>query len=285
LTVGDALDAFAGRFKKAGIDTPELDAELLVRHVLGWDRAKLITQARESLGPVATAEIFRLVEARAARHPLQHLTGTQAFWRHEFLVTGDVLIPRPETEILVEEALLAVRHTQAPVIVDVGTGSGCIALSLAAERPDAIVHAVDVSRAALVVARENARRLGLVQAVRFHEGDLLTPWAGQGEAFHLVASNPPYVAAEEIAALAPEVRDHEPRQALVPPGSALSMYERLCPEAAALLFAGGHLVMEVGAGQAEAVSAFANAAGLHVVRVSPDLQGIPRTVVARKPGG
>ena len=281
--MGDALVAAAGRFKKAGIETPELDAELLARHVLGWDRAKLLTHGREALHPVATALFFDLVEQRAARRPLQHLTGTQAFWRNDFFVTPDVLIPRPETEILVEEALLAVRTTQAPVIVDVGTGSGCIALSLAAERPDAEVHAVDVSSAALLVARENARRQGLVHSIRFHEADLLAPWAGRGATFHLVASNPPYVAAEEVALLAPEVREHEPRLALVPKGSTLSIYERLCPEAARLLVAGGYLVMEVGAGQAEAVCALARSAGLLVLRVSPDLQGIPRTVVARKP--
>ena len=284
MTVGDALNAAAARFEKAGIETATLDAERLVRHVLGWDRAALLTRGRDLLDAEAAAEIFRLVEERAARRPLQHLIGSQAFWRHDFFVTGDVLIPRPETEILVEAALLAITPIQSPVVVDVGTGSGNIALSLAAERPDAEVHAIDISRAALRVAGENARRLGLSQAVRFHEGDLLDPWSDRGPTFHLVVSNPPYVAAHELATLAPEVRDHEPRQALVPLGTTLSMYERLAPAAARLLLPGGHLVVEVGVGQAEAVSEILARAGLDVSRVLPDLQGIPRTIVARKPG-
>jgi release factor glutamine methyltransferase len=281
LTVGEALAAAAARFSKAGIETAQLDAELLVRHVLGWDRAALLTRTHDPLPPLATAEIYRLVEARAARRPLQHLTGHQAFWRHDFFVTGDVLIPRPETELLVEAALQVLARVQSPVVADVGTGSGCIALSLAAERPDAEVHAIDVSPAALRVARENARRLGL-PAVQFHEADLLSPWSGHGAAFHLVASNPPYVPSSDVDHLAPEVRDHEPRQALVPPGSTLSVYERLAPAAASTLFPGGFLVLEVGAGQADAVSAIVARASLHVTRVISDLQGIPRTIVARK---
>ena len=132
MTVGDALAAAAARLTKSGIETAPLDAELLVRHVLGWDRAALLTRGREPLPATAAAEIFRLVEARGERRPLQHLTGRQAFWRHEFLVSGDVLIPRPETELLVEASLLAIEHMKAPVVVDVGTGSGNIALSLAA---------------------------------------------------------------------------------------------------------------------------------------------------------
>ena len=277
------LAAAAARLREAGIETGALDAELLVRHVLGWDRAVLLTRTRDALDGVAATEILRLVEERAARRPLQHLTGSQAFWRHEFFVTKDVLVPRPETEILVEAALAVLAPGQAPMVVDVGTGSGNIALSLAAERPDAEVHAVDISSAALQVARENARRLGLLSAVRFHEGDMLSPWSGRGPLFHLVASNPPYVDALEVEALAPEVRDHEPRQALVPPGSTLSIYERLAPQAASVLLPGGHLIVEVGAGQAAAVSAIAARASLQVTRVISDLQGIPRTIVARKP--
>jgi release factor glutamine methyltransferase len=283
LTVSDALAAAAARLVAAGIDTAALDAELLLRHVLEWDRASVIARAREPLDFGAAAALLRLVEARASRRPLQHLTGTQAFWRHDFLVTPDVLIPRPETEVLVEAALSAIKGIHAPVVVDVGTGSGCIALSLAAERTDAEVHAVDVSPAALRVARENARRAALTHAVRFHEADLLAPWEGAGPVFDLVASNPPYVASEEMETLAPEVRDFEPRLALVPPGSPLSMYERLAPAARALLRKGGALVLEVGAGQATDVSAVVSAAGFSSVRAVRDLQGIPRTIVARLP--
>jgi release factor glutamine methyltransferase len=280
LTVADALAAAAARLTAAGIENASLDAELLLRHVLEWDRASVIARARSPLDFAAETALHRLVEARASRRPLQHLTGTQAFWRHDFLVTPDVLIPRPETEVLVEAALAAIKGIHAPVVVDVGTGSGCIALSLAAERPDAEVHAVDISPAALRVARENARRASLTNGVRFHEADLLAPWECAGSVFDLVASNPPYVSSEEIETLAPEVRDHEPRLALVPPGSPLSMYERLAPAARAVLRKGGALVLEVGAGQATAVSAVVRAAGFSSVKVVRDLQGIPRTIVA-----
>jgi release factor glutamine methyltransferase len=231
------------------------------------------------------ARFHHLVEARATRRPLQHLTGVQAFWRHEFLVSPDVLIPRPETEVLVEAALERLRGLPGPTVVDVGTGSGCIALSLAAERPDATVHATDISPAALAVARENAGRLGLSGRVTFLEGDLLAPLAGHAGGIDLIASNPPYVDAVEVAGLAPEVRDHEPRQALVAPGGVLSAYERLAPQAARLLRPGGWLVLEVGQGQAEAVRRLVEAAGLHVVEVRRDLQAILRTVVARAEGG
>jgi release factor glutamine methyltransferase len=229
------------------------------------------------------ARYEQIVAQRAARRPLQHLTGTQAFWRHEFLVTPDVLIPRPETEVLVEAALERLQGLASPAVVDVGTGSGCIALSLAAARPDAAVYATEASPAALAVARDNARRLGLSGRVTFLEGDLLVPLEGHPGA-DLIASNPPYVDAADVPGLAPEVRDHEPRAALVAPGGVLSAYERLAPAAARLLRPGGWLLLEVGHGQAEAVSRIVRAAGLDVIEVRRDLQGILRAVVARAPG-
>lgn len=217
---------------------------------------------------------------RARRRPLQHLTGRQAFWRHEFLVTPDVLIPRPETELIVEEALRRLRGLSRPVLVDVGTGSGCIALSLAAELEAAEAHATEISPAALAVARENARRLGLQGRVAFHEGDLLAPVAEPPGRFDLVTCNPPYV--DPAHELAPEVRDHEPALALFPPGDPLSVYRRLAPQALRALKRGGSLVVEVGQGQAEAVVAMFRDAGLTVDAVVPDLRRIPRTVVARR---
>src|SRR5438552_6870599 len=175
LTVSALLDEAAAPLSAAGIATARLDAELLLRHVLGWDRASLIAREGEAVPPAAAALFRSAIGERARRRPLQHLTGVQAFWRHEFLVTPDTLIPRPDTEILVEAALGLLKDAVRPLIVDVGTGSGCIALSLAAARPDAEVHAVDVSRAALDVARGNATRLRLAGRVAFHEGDLLSP--------------------------------------------------------------------------------------------------------------
>lgn len=281
MTIAEALRKASQRLAGAGVGTPGLDADLLLRHVLGWDQARLVASADESV-PLDSATRFEaLVARRSQRVPLQHLTGAQAFWRHEFRVTPDVLIPRPETEAVVEQALARLRGTPRPRVVDVGTGSGCIALSLAAELPCAEVHATDVSAAALAVARENARRLDLGDRVRFHEGDLLRPVAML--AFDLVASNPPYVDPASRASLQPEVRDHEPGLALFPPGEPLSVYRRLAPEALEALRPGGWLVVEVGVDQARRVAEILAAGGLAIEQVVEDLQGIPRTLVARRP--
>jgi release factor glutamine methyltransferase len=179
----------------------------------------------------------------------------------------------------VEQALVRLRRLPRPVLVDVGTGSGCIALSLAAELPEAEVHATDLSRAALDVARVNARRLGLEARVAFHEGDLLAPV--QGLRFDAIVSNPPYVDPAGRASLPPEVRDHEPALALFPPGDAVSVYVRLAAQARPLLRPGGFLIVEVGAGQADVVAAILCDAGFTIEDVLPDLQRIPRTLVAR----
>ncbi len=282
MTVSLALDQGAARLRQAGVPDAAWDAERLLRHLTGWDRARLLLAGSEELPAPTEAAFLRLIAQRAQRIPLQHLTGTQAFWRHQFLVSPDVLIPRPETELIVESALQALTGTRRPVIVDVGTGCGCIALSLAAERPDATVYGIDFSGAALTMARENASRLGLVDRVCFLPGDLLTsPPVGAGAA-QLIVSNPPYLDAAEIADLAPEVRDHEPRQALVPPDNRYGAYRRLAPQAVPLLAPGGTLIVEVGRGMAEEVGAICLAAGLKVRAVLRDLQGIPRTVVAGK---
>ncbi len=265
----------------AGIDSAAWDAERLLRHVLQWDRAAVLTRSAEKVAPDAQARLRDLVARRARRIPLQQLVGTQAFWRHEFLVTPDVLVPRPETELLVETALARLRGSERPVLVDVGTGSGCIALSLALERPDAEVHATEISGAALAVARENARRLGAASRVAFHEGDLLTPVSALAGRIALVLSNPPYVAEAERDALAPEVRDHEPALALFAGKDGLAVYRRLVPAAAAVLRPGGLLALEIGHGQADAVTRLCREAGLTVETVAADLQGIARVVVAR----
>jgi release factor glutamine methyltransferase len=189
VTIGAALEQASARLAGAGIATARPDAELLLRHVTGWDAAALIVRSAEPLPSEPLERFERLVSERARRRPIQHLTGLAHFWRHEFHVTPDVLIPRPETEHLVEAALDVLRTIERPVVVDVGTGSGCIALSIAAECADAAVHAVDLSPAALAVARENAGRLELEDRVRFHEGDLLQPLGGKR--VDLVVSNPP----------------------------------------------------------------------------------------------
>jgi release factor glutamine methyltransferase len=192
-----------------------------------------------------------------------------------------VLTPRPETEVLVETCLGLLRGTDRPLIVDVGTGSGCIALSIAAERPDAVVHAIDLSEAALAVARENAVRLALEGRVAFHRGDLLAPVSDLAGRIDLVASNPPYVDEADRESLAPEVRDHEPAVALFAPGDPLSLYRRLAADASLALRAGGSLAVEVGVGQAESVVGILGEAGLEPAPPVPDLQAIARVVVGR----
>ncbi len=260
---------------------PELDSELLLRHVLGWDRARLFANPDVVLTGEQRDRYFDHVQQRAMRRPLQHLTGVQEFWGREFRVTPDVLIPRPETELLVEEALARLPVVPA-TLVDVGTGSGCVAISLGAERPRWRIHALDLSEAALAVARDNARRLG-VSNVSFADGDLLEATAPTLGVVDLVASNPPYVASGDMERLAPEVRLHEPASALTPPGAATSVYARLAPQAYDSLRSGGWLLLELGFGLAESVSRSCETAGFRVETIRPDLQGIPRVLVARKP--
>ena len=273
------------RLREAGVANAQLDAELLLRHLTGWDRGTLLSQPGRAIASDVLSRFFTLTRERARRRPLQHLTGIQAFWRHEFLVTSDVLIPRPETELLVEAAIEVLRDAPGPTVVDVGTGSGCIALSLAAERPDATVHAVEVSAAALAVAQENARRLGLEGRVVFHLGDLLHPVRSLAGSVTLVVANPPYVDASEAASMAPEVREHEPALALFAPGDRYSVYRRLAPAAAAALRPGGFLLLEVGIGMADEVCRICESSELLVTEVRPDLQGIPRAIVARGTAG
>ena len=281
MTTLEALAIATPRLAAAGIPSSSRDAELFLLHVTGWDRAKLLARPETSLTVAQEALFLALVEERARRRPLQHLTGTQAFWRHDFRVTPDVLIPRPETEILVEAAIDRLRGHEHATVVDVGTGSCCIALSLASELPRATVHGTDVSEAALAVASDNADRLKLSGRVIWHRGDLLAPFALAGE-IDMIVSNPPYVDPSDAPSLAPEVRDHEPGLALFPPGDAYSIYRRLIPDAARLLVPRGWLILEIGQGMSPGVVALCRDAGLEVETVIPDLQSIPRVVVARR---
>ena len=282
MTVAALLFDAAATLAAAGVEAPDRDAERLLRHVLGWDRARLIAHPEHDVPAELAASFGALLARRASREPLQYILGTQAFWKHEFLVTPAVLIPRPETEILVETSLELLRGIERPRVVDVGTGSGCVALSLAAERPDAELHATDTSAPALGVAIENARRLGLEGRVAFHHGDLLAPVARFAGRIDLVVSNPPYVDPAERKALAPEVRDHEPALALFPPGDPLSVYRRLARASASSLRPGGWLVVELGQGQASSVQAACRDEGLGPTRLDRDLAGIPRSLAARR---
>jgi len=283
VTVSEARHDAARALQAAGVPHPDQDAERLLRHVLGWDRATLEARAKQAVDEAVLHQLRSLVADRSRRVPLQHLVGSVEFWRREFLVSPAALIPRPETELLLESALELLEGWASPVVVDVGTGSGCIALSIAADRPDADVHAVDVSSEALELAQQNARRLGVAGRVSFHLGDLLEPIARLAVHGDVVVSNPPYLDESEIDALAPEVRDHDPRLALLPPdGDRYSIYRRLAPQARGVLRPGGALLLEIGPGMEDEVRGICRTAGLDVIRVLPDLQSIPRVVVARK---
>jgi release factor glutamine methyltransferase len=277
MTTEEALRQAAQTLAAAGVPDALLDAELLLRHLLGWDRARLLAGAREPLADWRHAAYTALIAERAARRPLQHLTGTQAFWKHEFAVTPDVLIPRPETELLAETALELVRDVAAPVVVDVGTGSGCIAVSIALERPDATVLALDISPAALAVARGNAQRLAAGN-VTFAESDLLAAVRDRAGQVDLVVSNPPYVDPADRESLMPEVRDHDPALALFAAEGALALYARLARQAVIVLRSGGALAVEVGAGMHHDVARGFEQAGLALREVRADLPGIPRVV-------
>jgi release factor glutamine methyltransferase len=284
VTVAELLANASRGLREAGVDSHDWDAERLLRHVLGWDRAQVVASPEASVPAEAERRFRDLVGERARRVPLQHLVGSQAFWKHDFVVTPAVLVPRPETELLVEESLRLLRANDSPVVVDVGTGSGCIALSLAAEIPRAAVHGTDVSPEALAVARGNAERLGLAERVTLHHGDLLAPIAALRGRVDLVVSNPPYVARGESSTLAPEVRDHEPPLALFPPdGEADSIYRRLVPDGFAWLRPGGYIVVEIAPALAGTVEELFEGAGFVERRVGNDLAGRARMVRGRKP--
>lgn len=283
MTVSEALARAARRLAAAGVPTPELDAELLLRHALDWDRARLIADAGRPLSEPARERFEALLAGRARRLPLQHLVGSVEFYGRRFRVSPAALIPRPETELLVEAAIAEMAVRNAPLAADVGTGCGCIALTLAAERPDATIHAIDSSPPALALAAENRATLGLAGRVVFHHGDLLQPLAALAGRFDLVVSNPPYLDAAEVAGLEPEVRDHEPRDALVPADNdRYSAYRRLAREAPPLLRPGGLLLVEIGFGMEAVVRQAFGDAGLALADTRPDYQGIPRVVAARR---
>ena len=282
----DVLAAAARRLRDAGLDAAgaTADTDVLARHLLGWTRAHLLAHRRDP-APAAFAErLAALVERRADRVPVAYLTGTREFHGLDFDVTPDVLIPRPETELAVEAALAALPPPGAGVrVVDVGTGSGCIAVAMAVARPDARIVGLDRSRLALTVARRNARRHGVGDRIAFVAGDLLTALAAQPAA-DVVVSNPPYIAADSPD-VAVDVARHEPPSALYAGPDGLDIVRRLLADAGRVLRPGGRLVMEIGAGQADAVAAAAARTGGWAAAVfQPDLQGIPRVVLLSRRG-
>jgi release factor glutamine methyltransferase len=275
------------RLLAAGIPVDEagLDARLLAESVLGWDTARLMSRGDEPEPPEFGERYERAVSRRAHREPLAYVTGEREFWNRSFAVSPDVLVPRPETELIVEAALEMLSSAPAPgapgpSIVDVGTGSGCIAVTLACERPSAAIVATDCSAAALDVARRNAERYGAGARIAFVLTDILEAVPGP---FDMIVANPPYVADGDRSTLEPEVREFEPAIALFAGDDGLSVVRRLVALAPDKLKENGALLLEIGAGQADAVARLiSRTPGLTMVGLRRDLRGIPRTVIARR---
>jgi release factor glutamine methyltransferase len=274
------------RLMSAGIDHDEaaLDARLLAEHALGWDTTRLLTNGSENEPDGFGAAYETLLARRARREPLPYITGTREFWNLTLEVSSDVLVPRPETEGLVEEVLQLYADPQAALrIADVCTGSGCIAVALAHERPNARVVATDSSAAALRVAARNVARLGLDDRVELVLGDLLDPLT---DTFHVIVANPPYIPASARPALQAEVRDYEPPAALFAGADGLDVIRRLVKGAAAFLKPNGFLIFEFGEGQDGAIRTLISGVNhLKMVAVKTDLQGIPRVAVSRRIDG
>jgi release factor glutamine methyltransferase len=272
------------------VPSATLAAELLLMHVLSEKRAYLYTHPDLDLPDAQVEAYLRLIAERCSGRPTQYITGHQEFWGLDFEVNPAVLIPRPETEHLVEAVLDRISRDNSSRkdpcrVVDVGTGSGCIALALAFELPQASLFATDISAAALVVAARNAARLGLEKRVEFIEGDLLAPFLDPEflGTFDFVVSNPPYVARAELESVQREVRDFEPRLAWGDLARGEEIYARLFPQALQALKPGGYAVVEIGYNKKEAVLQLLKT-GWTEREVRPDLAGIPRVVTARKDG-
>jgi len=278
-SVATALAGAIRRLAAAGVPEARADAEVLVAHALGTTRAGVIAAARDPLPPAVERRLAELVRRRAAREPVAHLVGEREFWSLPIAVDRRVLVPRPETELVVETALRVVPGARR--VLDVGTGSGAIAVALARELPAAFVTAVDVDPGALAVARANCTRHA--PGVRLVCADLVAPF--RGAAFDLVVANPPYVVDVDIAALAPEVRDHEPRHALAGGADGLDVLRALASAVPRVLAPTGWLVVEIGAGQAAGAAAAFAADGWDCGETVRDAAGIERVLaVVRKEG-
>lgn len=279
----EQLTAGRERLVAAGIEpaSAAIDVDLFARTILGWDRARVLTARTEPAPEGLEPQFSEWILRRAHREPAAYIVGNREFWGLEFRVTSDVLIPRPETEFIVEESLAILRPLKltSPRLADLGTGSGCIAVSLAHEIASAHVTATDVSASALAVARDNARRLGVSERTTFVETSFLDGVAGP---FDLIAANPPYVKAGDKPALSRDVR-HEPDVALFGGETGLQGVEAVLDAAVRTLTSSGWLVMEFGFGQEDDVRELVEARpALRVDRVRADLQGIPRTAVIQR---
>ena len=280
MTLHQHIAAARRQLEAAGIaaDAAAIDAEVLARHVLGWDRARLLSHYRDA-APAAFNERYQpLVDRRSRREPVAMITGTREFWSRDFAVTPNTLVPRPDTELIVEEAL-RILPDRASTVIDVGTGSGCLAVTLAAERPQDLVVATDISHEALLVARSNARRHQVDGRLQFVRTDLASGLRIQAD---LIVSNPPYVPYRDAGSLPIDVSDYEPAMALFGGRDGLAIIERLLATLTPRLAPHAAFIVEFGDGQEDDVAAAAEREGWQVVRMRRDLQGIARTAVLER---
>ena len=287
MNVGTWLAEATERMSQCGIEQPRVEAEQLLMGVLQLNRMDLIhlrglSDAKQWLDDRKgdwQMKLQQALERRLDHEPLQYIVGCQSFYGYPIKVTPDVLIPRGDTEILVEKGLELIKGIKSPVILDVCSGSGCIPIAFAKERPDATVYGTDISLAALAVARENANINEV--PVTFFEGDLLMPLMHSGLKFNLIASNPPYIPTEVVQGLMPEVKDHEPNLALDGGEDGLDFYRRLATQCKEFLLSGGYLIWEIGHDQQQACEQILLAEGYNDIVGYKDYQGYDRVVVAQ----
>jgi release factor glutamine methyltransferase len=288
ISIAEAILQGSHQLRKAGVPEARREAGSLIAHTLGRDRSFILTHAEDHLTEEQAAQLNDWLKRRSTGEPLQYITGNQEFFSLDFEVTRDVLIPRPETERLVETALKLARESAAPFICDVGTGSGCVVVSLLhelGESSGANAVALDVSPAALEVARRNAARHAVSERIEFIVSDCfraLRPNDPARPPFDLIVSNPPYISEGDLAGLQREVRDFEPLTALAAGPDGLDIIRRLLVESVDFLKTGGHFLFEIGYDQSQAVRQLIDPKIWSLLDIYEDLQGIPRTVALRK---
>jgi release factor glutamine methyltransferase len=281
LNISQALVEVSQVLRKSGVPDPRREAASLLAMVTGRDRTFLIAHAEAELSPDEIDRLKDFVQRRASGEPMQYITGHQEFFKLDFEVEPGVLIPRPETEILVEKALQLIDPSSSVEICDVGTGSGCIVISILHERANVRGVGLDISPAALKIAGRNAARLGVAGKLELKESDCFSALQ-QGKRFGMLVSNPPYVAESAMESLQREVRDHEPIEALTSGPDGLNMIRRLLRQAPSYLEPGGHFLFEMGFDQSEAVRELVARSSWELVEILDDLQGIPRIANLRK---
>ena len=280
MTIAEALDIFADRLSRSGVPEPRKDAATLLSHTIGHDQIFLIAHSETKLSTDDEKQLMSLIERRARREPIQYITGHQEFYRLDFVVTPDVLIPRPETEFLVEEATKILRGKDNPRFCEIGVGSGCISVAMLRELPSATAVGVDISGAALTVAHENAVKHRVGDRLELIISDVFDRVGS--ELFDAIVSNPPYVPVSDVESLQAEVRDYEPAVALTDGKTGLTIIERIVREAPSHLNQTGSLLIEIGFDQADKVRAMFDPAVWAKVNLVPDLQAIPRIISTQR---